>query len=41
MSKIRPGEDLDLMELGGQIAWVEPELMERVVGGEIHRWCVQ
>ena len=22
------------MELGGQIAWVEPELMERVVGGE-------
>ena len=27
------GEDLDLTELGGQIAWVEPELMERVVGG--------
>lgn len=26
-------EDLDLTELGGQIAWVEPELMERVVGG--------
>lgn len=26
------GQDLDFHELGGQIAWAEPSLMERVEG---------
>jgi len=30
------GKDLDSLELGGQIAWVEPELMERVQGYMIY-----
>ncbi|CAL1129505.1 unnamed protein product [Cladocopium goreaui] len=30
------GKDLDLYELGGQIAWAEPSLMERVVGYNVY-----
>eukprot|EP00435_Cladocopium_sp_Y103_P064901 s127_g26.t1 len=30
------GKDLDLYELGGQIAWAEPNLMERVVGYNVY-----